>query len=96
MPVAPSTRKRQHRRSTVALPFPSETFDFAVCRAAFKNFSDPVGALAEMHRVLRPGGTALIIDLRNDASDEAIDTGGSFSRASSRATGSDCAPSSTL
>src|SRR5262249_40845212 len=37
-----------------ALPFPSETFDFVVCRAAFKNFSDPVGALTEMHRVLRP------------------------------------------
>ncbi len=30
-----------------ALPFPDATFDFAVCRAAFKNFSDPVGALAE-------------------------------------------------
>jgi SAM-dependent methyltransferase len=56
-----------------ALPFPDATFDFAVCRAAFKNFSDPVGALAEMHRVLRPGGCALIIDLRNDVSDEAID-----------------------
>ena len=56
-----------------ALPFPDETFDFTVCRAAFKNFSDPTGALREMHRVLRPGGTALIIDLRNDVSDEAID-----------------------
>jgi len=56
-----------------ALPFPNETFDFVVCRAAFKNFSDPVGALGEMHRVLRTDGTALIIDMRNDASDEAID-----------------------
>ena len=56
-----------------ALPFPNETFDFAVCRAAFKNFSDPVGALREMHRVLRPAGTTLIIDLRRDVSDEAID-----------------------
>jgi ubiquinone/menaquinone biosynthesis C-methylase UbiE len=44
-----------------------------VCRAAFKNFSDPVGALAEMHRVLRSGGQALIIDMRHDASDAAID-----------------------
>lgn len=56
-----------------ALPFPNETFDFIVCRAAFKNFSNPVAALSEMHRVLRPGGRALIIDMRNDASNEAID-----------------------
>jgi len=57
-----------------ALPFPDQSFDFAVCRAAFKNFSNPVGALSELHRVLRPGGCALIIDLRSDVSDEAIDT----------------------
>ena len=61
------------RGDAALLPFASETFDFAVCRAAFKNFGDPVGALCEMHRVLRPGGSALIIDLRNDVSDEAID-----------------------
>jgi len=59
--------------NAAALPFASETFDFACCRAAFKNFSDPVGALREMHRVLRPGGSALIIDMRNDVSDETID-----------------------
>jgi len=46
----------------------SESVEFVVCRAAFKNFSEPVKALAEMRRVLRPGGTALIIDLRRDAS----------------------------
>jgi ubiquinone/menaquinone biosynthesis C-methylase UbiE len=55
-----------------ALPFAGDQFDFAVCRAAFKNFSDPVGALREMHRVLKPGGRALIIDMRSDASDAAI------------------------
>jgi len=49
-----------------ALPVESESVDFAVCRAAFKNFSEPVKALAEMRRVLRPGGTALVIDLRRD------------------------------
>jgi ubiquinone/menaquinone biosynthesis C-methylase UbiE len=56
-----------------AIPYPAESFDFIVCRAAFKNFSDPVGAIEEMYRVLRPSGQALIIDMRNDASDATID-----------------------
>jgi ubiquinone/menaquinone biosynthesis C-methylase UbiE len=56
-----------------AMPFADDTFDLAVCRAAFKNFADPLGALGEMHRVLRPGGEAWIIDMRSDASDAAID-----------------------
>jgi ubiquinone/menaquinone biosynthesis C-methylase UbiE len=50
------------------MPFADSSFDFLVCRAAFKNFSDPVGALAEMQRVLKPGGKGVIIDLRRDAS----------------------------
>ena len=54
------------------MPFGDGTFDFLVCRAAFKNFSEPARALEEMHRVLKPGGQALIIDLRRDASIESI------------------------
>lgn len=53
-------------------PFGDETFDFVICRAAFKNFSQPVEALNEMVRVLKPGGRALIIDLRGDVSRQAI------------------------
>ena len=49
------------------LPFRDSSFDYLVCRAAFKNFSDPLGALDEAHRVLAPGGVASIIDLRKDA-----------------------------
>src|SRR5262249_18009676 len=55
-----------------ALPFEAEAFDFIVTRAAFKNFGDPVGAIREMHRVLRVGGVALILDMRKEASHEAI------------------------
>jgi len=54
------------------MPLEADSFDFIVCRAAFKNFSEPVEALKEMHRVLRPGGKALIIDLRRDASPGAV------------------------
>ncbi|HEX4041879.1 MAG TPA: class I SAM-dependent methyltransferase [Xanthobacteraceae bacterium] len=54
------------------LPFPDDQFDFIVCRAAFKNFTRPLVALNEMHRVLKPGGTALIIDLRKDYSPRAV------------------------
>jgi ubiquinone/menaquinone biosynthesis C-methylase UbiE len=51
-----------------AMPFPEDTFDFTFCQAAFKNFSEPARAIAEMHRVLRPGGLSVISDLRRDAS----------------------------
>jgi ubiquinone/menaquinone biosynthesis C-methylase UbiE len=56
-----------------AMPFNEETFDFTFCQAAFKNFSEPVKAIAEMYRVLRPGGLSLISDLRRDAPAEEIE-----------------------
>jgi ubiquinone/menaquinone biosynthesis C-methylase UbiE len=49
-------------------PFADESFDFVLCRAAFKNFSEPLQAIREMHRILKKGGRAVIIDLRRDAS----------------------------
>jgi ubiquinone/menaquinone biosynthesis C-methylase UbiE len=59
---------RFERGNASRMPFTDASFDFLACRAAFKNFADPVGALSEMRRVLRPGGRGLIIDLRRDAS----------------------------
>jgi ubiquinone/menaquinone biosynthesis C-methylase UbiE len=56
-----------------AMPFPAESFDLVVCQAAFKNFTDPVVALNEMYRVLRPGGRAVIQDMTSDASGADID-----------------------
>ena len=61
------------RRGDVArMPFADNSFDFIVCVAAFKNFPDPVAALDEMHRVLRPGGSASIEDLRKEVTDSEI------------------------
>lgn len=51
-----------------AMPFADGSFDLIVCQAAFKNFRQPVSALNEMERVLRPGGRAVIQDLRKEAS----------------------------
>lgn len=56
-----------------AMPFKDNTFDFTFCQAAFKNFSEPVKAITEMYRVLRPKGMAVIVDLRCDASAEEIE-----------------------
>lgn len=56
-----------------ALPFADESFTHVVCTSSFKNFSEPLAALREMHRVLVPGGIAWLSDLRGDVSDEEID-----------------------
>jgi len=63
-----------HHGDAAHMPFGADSFDFIICRAAFKNFSEPVQALRELHRTLKLGGTALIIDLRGDASPEDIRT----------------------
>jgi ubiquinone/menaquinone biosynthesis C-methylase UbiE len=44
-----------------------------VCQAAFKNFTLPRSALAEMHRVLRIGGNAVIQDMSREATHADID-----------------------
>jgi ubiquinone/menaquinone biosynthesis C-methylase UbiE len=53
--------------SASAMPFPDNSFNFVVSMAAFKNFTDPVAVINEIHRVLAPGGQASIYDLRKDA-----------------------------
>ncbi|MGH3489841.1 MAG: class I SAM-dependent methyltransferase [Actinopolymorphaceae bacterium] len=55
------------------MPFAAKSFGLVVCQAAFKNFARPIDALDEMHRVLRGGGTAVIQDLRSNASAAEID-----------------------
>ncbi len=64
----------QFRQGDVArMPFADESFDLVVCQAAFKNFTTPVTALAEMHRVLRAGGQAVIQDMSREASHDDIE-----------------------
>ena len=45
------------------LPFEDAEFDGVVTRLAIHHFANPQRALDEMFRVLRPGGTAVIVDV---------------------------------
>jgi ubiquinone/menaquinone biosynthesis C-methylase UbiE len=45
-----------------ALPFPDTSFDTVVCTLGLCGFPDDRAAIAEMHRVLRPGGRLLLLD----------------------------------
>jgi ubiquinone/menaquinone biosynthesis methyltransferase len=46
----------------MALPFPDAAFDVITTGYGLRNVPDLGGALAEMHRVLRPGGRLLALD----------------------------------
>lgn len=53
-----------------ALPFPDASFDAVTIAFGLRNVTDKPRALTEMHRVLKPGGRALILEfsrLRPDA-----------------------------
>jgi arsenite methyltransferase len=45
-----------------ALSFPDDSFDAAVSTQVYEYVADMPRALSELHRVLRPGGRALILD----------------------------------
>jgi len=49
-----------------ALPFPAESFDRVVSTGSLHHWKDPVGALSEVHRVLKQDGCALMYDLIRD------------------------------
>lgn len=44
------------------LPYPDGSFDTVTCAFGFRNFADYARGLAEMWRVLRPGGRAVILE----------------------------------
>jgi ubiquinone/menaquinone biosynthesis C-methylase UbiE len=55
------------------MPFADNIFDFITCTAAFKNFKEPIKALNEMFRVLKPGAAALIVDMDRDVTGKQLD-----------------------
>ncbi|WP_330283712.1 class I SAM-dependent methyltransferase [Streptomyces sp. NBC_00588] len=52
--------------TVLALPFEDGRFDHVISASSLHEWADPVTALLEMHRVLKPGGRYVISDLRRD------------------------------
>jgi ubiquinone/menaquinone biosynthesis C-methylase UbiE len=48
------------------LPFPDGRFTAVLCSNAFHHYPDPAGAVAEMYRVLAPGGRLALGDATSD------------------------------
>lgn len=49
------------------LPFADQTFDGIICRYAMHHFPEPGATLADVHRILKPGGRLVVADaVRNE------------------------------
>ncbi|GAB1544511.1 methyltransferase domain-containing protein [Scytonema sp. NUACC21] len=55
-----------HTASVSALPFENNSFDVVVSANAFHYFDNPLAALVEIKRVLKPDGTVIILDWCKD------------------------------
>ena len=53
-------RAALHRGDVQEMPFPDETFDIVMAAHTLEHLSDPGRALAEMVRVVRPGGLVVV------------------------------------
>jgi ubiquinone/menaquinone biosynthesis C-methylase UbiE len=51
---------------------PPRFADVIISRSTLHHWSDPVRALRNIYQVLKPGGTALIVDVRRDAPEAAV------------------------
>jgi len=52
--------ERVHETGGEELPFPDESFDYAISLQVLEHVEDPRPLLEEMYRVLRPGGEAVV------------------------------------
>src|SRR5881409_2211018 len=73
--IAEAKRKATERSVSIrfeqgdvqALPFASDSFDFAISRHVLWTLPHPEAAIAERIRVLRPGGRLVVVDGQFDA-----------------------------
>ncbi len=55
-----------YKASSEDLPLKNNYFDYIICTNSFHHYLNPLKALAEVHRVLKPGGKIYILDLTSD------------------------------
>lgn len=55
-----------------ASALPDQSADLILSRSTLHHWSDPALGLREIYRILRPGGRALIVDVRRDAPAEVV------------------------
>ncbi len=64
---APGPRRHRVRARAEALPLATASVDAAVSVSAIRHVADRTRALAELRRVVRPGGVALVVELDPEA-----------------------------
>lgn len=57
----------------MALPFPDASFDAAMSGGSIKQWPDASQGLAEIHRVLAPGGRAFVLEINREAPADTIE-----------------------
>jgi demethylmenaquinone methyltransferase / 2-methoxy-6-polyprenyl-1,4-benzoquinol methylase len=62
-----STAVRWEQANALALPYPDDAFDAATVGFGARNFSDLERGLAEMTRVVRPGGRVVVLEITTPA-----------------------------
>ncbi len=66
-------RVRFEKGDAAQMPFEDDSFDLIVSSGSLHHWDKPAKIFNEIHRVLKPGGSALISDLRGDAPQERIE-----------------------
>jgi ubiquinone/menaquinone biosynthesis C-methylase UbiE len=54
------------------MPYPSDYALFIISRSTVHHWADPVKAFREIYRILKPGGVAIIHDMRRDPNENAL------------------------
>lgn len=68
-----SSRAEYREGNALRMPFPVGSFDLAFSNGSLHEWEDALAVFGEIVRVLRPGGRAMVTDLRRDLSPEIVE-----------------------